>query len=165
MLIRPLNQSDWQQLKNIRLKCLKEAAFAFGSQYGIEIVFSDKQWQGFLAAESRRYFGIINEVNELIGLAGIKLQQSNQWYIFGVYVMPEYRGQNLMTDLLSYLIIDTSELVSKNGLSLALIVATGNMPALKIYQQLGFKIVEELEPRQMGDGSSSSEYLMELVKL
>lgn len=162
MVIRQLKQSDWQQLKSIRLESLKNASYAFGSRYENEEKLSGGQWQSLLTAENRYYFGCLDSENEVMAMAGIKLQ-NQQWLIFGVYLKPQYRGQVIMPELLKYIINNTRDLLANSGLPLGLTVVTSNISAVKIYQQLGFTITKELEPREMGDGSLSAEYLMELI--
>lgn len=163
MIIRRLLPSDWQQLKSIRLECLQNAGYAFGSSYENEVKFSEQQWRDLLSSEDSFYFGCLDGENRVIALAGIKLQTDQQWFVFGVYLKPKYRGQGTIQQLLKYLIECSHELVLNSGFPLALTVIISNVSAIKIYQQLGFKIVKQLEPRQMGDGSLSAEYRMELI--
>ena len=163
MIIRRLLPSYWQQLREIRLESLKEAGFAFGSSYENEVKFSDRQWQDLLSSEESFYFAAITIANEIAALAGIRRYPNKQWFVVGVYVKPKHRGQGVIQQLLKYLIEYNQEMVLNSGFPLALTVIISNVSAIRIYQQLGFKIMQQLEPRQMGDGSLSAEYRMELI--
>lgn len=163
MIIRRLLPSDWQQLKSIRLECLQNAGYAFGSSYENEVKFSDQLWQDLLSSEESFYFAAITIANEIAALSGIRRYPNKQWFVVGVYVKPKYRGQGIIQQLLKYLIESSQKMVLNSSFPLALTVIISNVSAIKIYQQLGFKIVQQLEPREMGDGSLSAEYLMELI--
>ena len=68
----------------------------------------------------------------------IKEAKNDEWYIEAVVTSPDYRGQGIATQLLEHLI--TTSFNKKWSLN----CDYNNEKALKLYKQLGFKWVEDI---------------------
>lgn len=148
----------WNEYKALRLRALKDDPQAFGSSYAKEVAYSDEKWQ------ERTNDGVLfaSNSNNLIGMMGIWQSQedkeSKTANIFGVYVIPEFRGKGISKMLMQSLL---DELKSNTSISkLKLTVNKNQLSAVKLYEAFGFKITGQ-EKAQLGDGNYYDEYLME----
>ena len=165
MEIRKITPDDWQAYRNLRLAALQSIdAQAFGGSYEKESIRSEDEWRGrFDGSRERIFYGcFLNE--ELISVAGVYLNVDedkfkNEWIIVGVYTNPKFRGQGI-----SFRTIETvlEELRDKGVKKVILMVNTKQKSAMRVYEKLGFKIVELIKDEVMGDGQIHDEYLMEL---
>lgn len=181
-MLRQLKLEDWQIYKEIRLECIQNTPWAFGARYADEVLKDDIYWQDTINNPRRMIFGIFDN-DKIIAIAGLSLPDTlskyatnqkisssqitvnnaeiepEKWFIVSVYCTPQYRGQGYVEKILNYLI--THHQQNYSG-SLYLSVEVNNIRAIKLYQKLGFVIVEKLPPRIMGDCLLHEEYLMQL---
>lgn len=177
-VIRKLDANDWQLYKFIRLECLKYTPWAFGARYADEIQKDDNYWQSLIANPQRIIFGFFKN-NELVAISGVSLPnirlsryaetiqiksrinnqalQNNKTMIVSVYCTPSLRGNGYINQLLQY-IINQQQSIHNEGLYL--VVEKNNLPAISLYQKLGFVYVEDLPSRMMADGNLHDEMLM-----
>lgn len=134
--IRKLETDDVEIYKNIRLEMLQDAPESFGASYEET---SNKDLSFFEdKTENAPIWGAFDN-DELVGVAGYFLNQSlktkHKAALWGVYVTPKFRGQNL-AQRLSRAVIDNlpkqAELILTN-------VVAGNKAAEKTYKSLGFE--------------------------
>jgi ribosomal protein S18 acetylase RimI-like enzyme len=76
---------------------------------------------------------------EDIGVFGTR-RQDDEIYLARIYILPGYQNQGLGTQLLNSLLAEAAH----QNLSVTLRALKGN-PARRLYERLGFKIVEENE--------------------
>ncbi len=83
----------------------------------------------------------------IVGYARMKInEQQNRCYLESLYVLPEFQGKGIGTDLLK--IVEQNAL--KNSFNqIWLGVMEQNIPSLEWYKKLGFQFVEQ-SPFQMG---------------
>ncbi len=157
MKIRLLTEKDWQIWKALRLEALQNSPESLASSYEEEIGCSQKEWEDKLTKSD--VFGAFID-NKLIAGAGFhrlnRLKTMHRGDLFAMYVMPEYRGQGIASQLIETVINHARSLVIQLHLS----CVTNNESAVKLYQKHGFKIYGT-EPRSLKIGSQFfDEYLM-----
>ncbi len=148
----------WNEYKTLRLRALKDDPQAFGSSYAKEVAYSDEKWR---EKTNDNVFFACNG-NDLVGMMGIWQSEDDKnnkvANVFGVYVIPEFRGKGISKMLMQSLVeeLKTSPNISK----LKLTVNKDQVSAVKLYEAFGFKTMKE-EKALLGDGNYYDEYLME----
>lgn len=140
MQIRQLTPDDAESYQNLRLFALRESPTAFGSSYA---EMADRPLEMFaerLGDERNHIFGAFTDDRQLVGIATLRREQrekiGHKASIFGMYVLPEYRGQGLGRSLLEKLISRAGDLgVRQVNLS----VVSANTPAVLLYESCGFE--------------------------
>ncbi|MEW5799823.1 MAG: GNAT family N-acetyltransferase [Bacteroidota bacterium] len=88
--------------------------------------------------------------SHVVGYARGKVnQEQNRFYLESLYVLPEFQGQGIGTELLKMVELKAKEL---QYFEIWLGVMVQNIPSLEWYKKLGFQFVEE-SPFQMGKTS------------
>lgn len=135
ILIRQLNDNDVHDFRAIRLSALQNSPEMFGATYAVEVtrplsVFLDVIFNNvvFAAYHHERIIGML-----------IFQQNIDQANLYGFFVEPEYRNQGVAQQLLQTTIDYGQAYVRQVILS---VVAT-NIPAIHLYQKLGFQIVTQ----------------------
>ena len=148
----------WNEYKTLRLRALQDDSRAFGSSYAKEVTYSDEKWQ----KRAKDFMLFANSDDKLIGMMGIwqsdqdkEIKTAN---VFGVYVIPEYRGQGISKMLMQALLDELK--TNSNITKLKLTVNKDQLSAVKLYESFGFKIIGQ-ENALLGDGNYYDEYLME----
>jgi len=167
LLIRKLTSQDWQAYKTIRLQSLEESPQAFESSLVEETLFSPEQWQTRLMQSQGEYcLGAFTDQGELQAIAGFnqgqKLKTRHKSYLWGVYVLPQARGQALAKQLIETLIHEFNQCFDISILQLT--VTSNNIHAIALYQKLGFKEYGIEKDAIRVEGQSFDEILMSLVK-
>jgi len=157
--IRQLQADNYLSWKEIRLEALKNHPECFGLSYEEEIIKTEEEWQKQL--KNNYIFGAFIE-EKLVGTAAYFIYKpikiKHKGYIWAVYVKPEYRGQNITSLLFKSLIEHAQTNISK----LLLTVNTENLAAIKIYQNLDFKIYGTDTNSLKVNGKFYDEHLMSL---
>jgi ribosomal protein S18 acetylase RimI-like enzyme len=93
-------------------------------------------------------WNFVAEVKEfVVGYARGKINaEQNRFYLESLYVLPEFQGKGIGTDLLK--IVEEKALANQHG-TIWLGVMVQNLPSLEWYRKLGFQDTEE-SPFQMG---------------
>ena len=172
---RILNINDWQEYKQAYLEWSRDNPTVLATRYEDVLLRPDLHWQEMLCNPKLTIWGCFM-ADKLAAIASITYLnwsarypestisqlpasvQCERYYLSSVYNRPEYRGNGLMLDFVQHILVHHNK--QKN---LALIVAINNLRAIKLYQKLGFEIVETLPARIMGDNLPYPEYLMELI--
>ncbi|KMY54110.1 acetyltransferase [Bacillus sp. FJAT-27231] len=143
MNIRILKESDAKLYQEIRLSALKVNPEAFGSTYEREVDFSVETIKERIKPTKDQFIlGSFNDSGSLVGIVTFIREDNpkanHKGNIFGLYVIPERRGQGLGKTLIAELIRQAQ---SHNGLEqIRLTVVSDNDPAKKLYKSLGFKV-------------------------
>lgn len=164
--IRQLEEHEWQEYKAIRLEALQQEPTAFASSYSESITLPDAVWQEQLQQALRNenrvmYFAFNNE--RIIGMTGAFAEERQKINhiatIFGVYVQREFRGQGIGRKLMNATIDYVSALPHIEKIKL--FVVADNIPALTMYQQLGFDICGTYKKELKVNGIYYDEFCME----
>lgn len=148
----------WNEYKALRLRALKDDPQSFGSSYAKETDYSDEKWQE--KTNDNVFFA--TDGDSLVGMLGIwqsdEDKENKTANVFGVYVVPEFRGKGISKLLMQSLVeeLKTNPNISK----LKLTVNKNQLSAVKLYEVFGFKTMKE-EKALLGDGNYYDEYLME----
>lgn len=94
-----------------------------------------------------QYIAVLND--EIIGLCSIN-QEDDEVSIFGLGIVPEYRGNGYGRELLN-IIVDS--LIERGRPKITLMVTDENSSAIGLYKQLGFEIAATIEyyRKKVGD--------------
>jgi ribosomal protein S18 acetylase RimI-like enzyme len=157
--IEPITLQNVLAFKDVRLRALQDAPYAFGSTYAREIQFDDSEWirraarwngergVGFLAMDGASPCGI----------AGSFLDENDaaRAQLISMWTAPAYR-QHGVGRLLVNSVVDWAH--SRGALTLLLMVTSNNDSAIRFYERIGFARTGRTEPYP--NDSSVVEYEM-----
>lgn len=96
--IRQLNEDDWRQFSEIRLKALRNDPLVFGSNYEKESQFSETDWREYLRAKEIAVFMIFAD-EKPIGMTGVSVFRDDPTnktaILWGTWLEPDFRGKGL----------------------------------------------------------------------
>lgn len=135
MQIDRLSPAQWQRYRTIRLASLQESSDAFGSTLADAQARPDHNWRRqvtelptFLAAADGRDIGVVR--------GSIDADDPSQAFLLSMWVDPQHRRRGAARCLIQA-VIDWAR--SENATHLTLDVADNNLPAVKLYADLGFE--------------------------
>ena len=151
-----LNEAEWERLRNIRLRALKENPEAFGANFDEVRSQSQNIWmKGF---EKEDY--LIASIDGLdVGMLYIEVLNGDHGatcWIGGCWTDSAYRGKGVMRALFNYIDENAD---AKNWTRQGLGVWTDNFDAIKAYELLGFKFAGEKMP-----GSRDGKFFQHMVR-
>jgi ribosomal protein S18 acetylase RimI-like enzyme len=133
LVIRVAEPEDWEAVRDIRLRMLREEPDAYASEYQTEARFEPDLWKQRLATASS--YLAFDDDQALVGIAtGLKTEEGDT-YVVGMYVAPEARGSGCAHQLLDA-IADLA--IRRHGKRLVLEVAESNIRATRSYRSYGF---------------------------
>jgi GNAT superfamily N-acetyltransferase len=128
MEIRRVTEADWQALRDLRLRALAESPDAFAMTLEQEQARTDEEWR--LLATSAIF---VDEAFD--GMAAGAVRENGDAMLWGMWVAPQRRGSGLAEALAGAVV----EWARGEGVSrVVLWVVTGNAPAERFYERLGF---------------------------
>jgi ribosomal protein S18 acetylase RimI-like enzyme len=166
-----MSERDWELLRNLRLRMLREDAHAFGSSYEREAGFDEARWrrraagtdgvpvQGFIAelphgADEGQAVGMAAGVVEPPNAdAEAGNEGPNVAMLVSMWVAPERRGRGV-GERLTGAVRDWAD--AAGFAELRLIVHNDNGPARRLYERFGFRAVS------IGGGESGRDITMTL---
>jgi len=167
MNIRALNRSDAAIFRDLRIEAIQDTPVAFGESL-VEVTLKTlEDFANHLDSHDRGDFvlGAFDLAETLIGVVGFfrtpysKLLHKGT--IWGMYVRPANRRNNVGTALLTAAIERVRNMPGVNRVNLA--VSSSNTSARRLYEKLGFRIYGT-EPGSISiDGSCYDEDLMQLA--
>jgi ribosomal protein S18 acetylase RimI-like enzyme len=157
--IRQLSPADAESFRELRLEGLRLNPEAFGSTYDFEKDQPLTRYTGWLTNST--VFGAYQNTH-LIGTASFTqlsgLKDSHKGLLRAMYVRPTHRRSGAARQLVQAVIETARQTVEQVQLS----VVSDNLPALHLYQSLGFRQYG-LEPRALKHNDRySDEILMSL---
>jgi ribosomal protein S18 acetylase RimI-like enzyme len=132
-MIRRAEPEDWEVVRDIRLRMLREEPDAYASEYRTEARFEPDLWkQRLVTAASYLAF---DDDQALVGIATGLEPGDGDTYVVGMYVAPEARGSGCARQLLDAI----AELaIRRHAKRLVLEVAESNVRATRSYRSYGF---------------------------
>ena len=140
---------QWQRLRSIRLRSLKESPDAFGGTFALEEQMTQQQWEEKF--ETLDYLIVSTDQIDIAFMAVevLKGDHGATCWIGGCWSDPEYRGQGALRALFNFL--DEHAHVkgwTRQGLG----VWTDNKVAIAAYKAIGFSEAGERQPSQRQPG-------------
>ncbi len=139
--VKILSAKDLVPFRDLRLVGLLESPGAFGQTPEEFEKMSDQELISWLGpSEDKFTLGAFTDTGTLIGLMGVRREPRfrirHKGIIWGVYVLPEYRGQGISKALLTKLLAEISLIPGIEQLQLA--VSSSQTAAEKLYRSFGF---------------------------
>jgi GNAT superfamily N-acetyltransferase len=149
MEIRRFKNGDSDLLRDVRLRALRDAPFAFSSWLERELAHPPEFWEGRVEQSELGKDGAIFaaiEDERCLGMAGgyfarEKREVANLW---GMWVEPEARRRGLGRALVEQ-VADWARESGARGLLLDVTVCEEAEPAVAFYRRLGFENTRKLE--------------------
>ena len=153
--IRRIKIGEAELYKEIRLKSLQDAPYAFSSTYNLASQRSVENWreQADRTAQGGDQATFIAFSGELpVGMAALYRleEQTGVGELMQVWVSPEYRGTRLAWSLMDTIFLWAGE---NNFHRIIAGVTDGNAWALQFYTKYGFSIIDKPSPNH-SDGVS-----------
>lgn len=144
MTIRFLGSDDLAVYRELRLAGLKESPTAFGSSYVDEVDMPLTEFAARMRPHGNPDNGIFGAFVEDRGLVGIlgfarekRVKRSHIASLWGMYVSPEFRGQEIGAALLDEAIAHARKMGSVRQIILS--VTANNVVACGLYGSRGFE--------------------------
>jgi ribosomal protein S18 acetylase RimI-like enzyme len=165
IVIREANPADAAAFRDVRLYALQESPTAFSADYQKNLHHPKGYWEDLLTMhpdESTMFLAQL--ADRLLGMSGIGRGSSpktrHSATIWGVYVMPEWRGLHIAEELIRSCLTWAR---ARKIVAARLGVSATNTSAIRCYERCGFKITGT-EPRALHyDGQYHDFYLMYCV--
>lgn len=140
--IRQTTDSDWLDLKTLRMQSLMESPTAFGLSYEAVSKYTDQQWQERAGNRTPPMYFIARQNGASIGLIGA-VKANNQFNLIAMWVVPEHRGSGVGKALVEKVL---SIAASRGESEVSLFVSPLNQAACGLYEKAGFRFTEQVEP-------------------
>lgn len=138
MLIRRPRPGEGHRLKDLRLRALQDAPYAFASAYEDEAHTRPADWEQRGVGSHRAAVFVAEADDAWVGLTGGFLDEdkSATVRVWGMWVAPEARGQGVGAKLLDAV---TAWARDAGATRLELCVTDAADPAARLYERFGFK--------------------------
>ena len=151
-----LGPYQWERLRAIRIRALRENPEAFGADLNEVETRSKEDWIKDYAKEDYLVASIDGVEVGMLYIEVLKGDHGATCWIGGCWTDPAYRGKGVMRALFNF--IDENA-IAKNWTRQGLGVFTDNYAAIKAYEYLGFTFVGEKMP-----GSSEGKFFQHMVR-
>jgi ribosomal protein S18 acetylase RimI-like enzyme len=163
--VRKLTEDDLDAFWTLRLRALQDNPEAFGSTYE-ETIDRGKEamLQRIGVGQGDGIFSMGAFDDALIGTVGFRrdegLKERHKGFVFGMYVIPERRGQGAGKALMLELIARARRMEGLEQIHLA--VVTTNQAAVRLYRSLGFDLLGTMPGALKSGDQYWDEHLMML---
>jgi len=151
-----LSKDEWERLREIRLRALKENPEAFGADFN-EVQSRTKD--GWLNDYNKEDYLVASIDGADVGMLYIEVLNGDHGatcWIGGCWTDPAYRGKGVMRALINYI---DQHAVAKDWTRQGLGVWTDNYAAIQAYEFLGFSSAGEKMP-----GSREGKFFQHMVR-
>ncbi len=157
MDVEALAADDWEILRDVRLRALKDSPAAYISTYEEVAGWTEAKWRDRFATA---VWVVLRSEQRIIGVASSLRddERPTERHLESVWVEPGHRRTGALRAILQYLV----ELEPEVG-DWLLWVLDGNAEALAVYQRLGFEPTGESQ--LLNDASGRSEVRFRLNTL
>jgi len=145
MHVEEISPGQWDRLRELRLRALRESSEWFAARVEVEELKSESEWRALCSEESWRTFVENGRDIALMGVSVAEPIRGCDCWLFSCWIEPEYRGKGIMDLMIKELdAISREKGWSKQGLG----VWPNNERAIRAYERLGFyKDGEPLQSR------------------
>ena len=136
---------QWQILRDVRLRALEDAPYAFGTTLAEGKKRTDRDWQDMArdhATLSDRAYFMAYVGDNPCGMAGCYRRASDTVALTAMWVAPEFRGQKIGEQIVCAVI----EWAREGGATMLEAWVSENNPARFFYQKIGFEETDLTEP-------------------
>ncbi len=144
-VVNRIRSDQWRILRDVRLRALEEAPYAFGTTLVEGQKRTDRDWQDMVRDHAtladRAYFMAYVEDNPC-GMAGCYRTASDTVMLTAMWVAPEFRGQKIGEQIVRAVI----EWAGAGGASTIEAWVSENNPARFFYKKIGFEETGLTEP-------------------
>lgn len=144
-IVTRIRSDQWRILKNVRLRALEEAPYAFGTTLAGGKKRTDRDWQDMArdhATLSDRAYFMAYVGNSPCGMAGCYRTTSDTVVLTAMWVAPEFRGQKIGEQIVHAVI----KWAREGGATTLEAWVSENNPARFFYQKIGFEETSLTEP-------------------
>jgi ribosomal protein S18 acetylase RimI-like enzyme len=144
MDVRRLREDEVELLRDVRLRALADAPWAFGSSYAREVAYPPERWQRF-ADHHESVIYVAVEGGTAYGMAGGYVPEGGDVVLWGMWVDPRARGLGLARTLVEAVVAWARE---RGAPAIRLDVTDTERagPAAALYRSLGFAPTGERAP-------------------
>ncbi len=135
--MRRIGPDDWRLWRDVRLTALADAPEAFCSTLEREQAYDEERWREWAAGPGIKVVAFDGE--RPVGVAGGDLREDEDAELFGMWVASAARGSGLAGRLVREVMAWAAEHGRKE---LRLWVADDNARATRLYEKLGFAMVD-----------------------
>ncbi|MGD0273244.1 MAG: GNAT family N-acetyltransferase [Gaiellaceae bacterium] len=149
MEIRRLREGDGARLRDVRLRALQDAPYAFSSWFGREADRDPEFWESRVAPSGQGESGVVFaavEDERCLGMAGVYFagEDSEAATLWGMWVVPSARRRGLAQELLEAVAAWARDSGARR-LQLAVTDCESSRPAAALYRERGFVETGERE--------------------
>jgi len=141
VLVRATTITDWQALREIRPRALRDAPYAFASTHAREAAFADDEWHR-RATRDGSFLSFLPEVSPA-GLGGGYLAAPDTVELVGMFVRPQARGRGVGEAIIEAV---AGWAIQQGASTVHLWVTETNKPARMLYERCGFTVTAERQP-------------------
>ena len=144
-VVTRIRSDQWQILKDVRLRALEDAPYAFGTTLAEGEKRTDRDWQDMArdhATLSDRAYFMAYVGDDPCGMAGCYRTASDTVVLTAMWVAPEFRGQNIGEQIVRAVI----EWAREGGATTLEAWVSEDNPARFFYQKIGFEETSTTEP-------------------
>ena len=145
MKIEAIGPEQWQRLRDLRLRALRDSPEWFAARVEVEEIKSETEWRALCSEESWRAFVDDGRDIALMGVSVAEPIRECDCWLFSCWIDQGYRGLGIIDQMIGELdLICRQKGWVKQGLG----VWPNNLRAIKAYERLGFyKVGEPLQSR------------------
>ena len=160
--LRTLTPGDWQAYRDLRRRALEDSPEAFSSTLAQSLAIPDEEWRARLVRvmPTTDYPLAADSAAGLCGLvwSRVEADDSSVAQLYQMWVAPEVRGQGVGREMVNAALAWMRSIGIKRAI---LGVTSGDRPARRLYESIGFTPYGEPEP--LREGSTMTIDNMELL--
>lgn len=142
-------EKDWEDYKTIRLEAIEAEPLAFyvtKSRKENDLNKTEEEWKKDLIGVNT-FVVLAKNGDAPVGLAHALIRdlEKEQWGIRSVYLRKDFRGGGSGEKMMNLII---NEIKRRKGKEVVLNVADTQKSAKKLYEKLGFKMLDRFEPEE-----------------
>jgi GNAT superfamily N-acetyltransferase len=134
-----LEPDDWQEYREIRLKALSDAPYAFSSTLEREVQAGEADWRRRLAGRAQF---VVRQAGRAVGMAG-GFVEAGMPHLISMWVDPDWRGRGV-ADVLVRAVLGWARRAGYPAILLW--VTVDNLPAQRLYARHGFRATGVTQP-------------------
>lgn len=167
LTIRPLEIGDFPAFVEIQREALVQAPEVFGSDHhwfeSLSLLSKGQRFERYINFPYQYLLAAVDEQGRIAGMMGysgnhgqVKLRHRSR--IWGLFVLEEFRGAGVATDLVTTIIQTARDLLSVEQIHLT--VSTANTASYGLYLRLGFSVYGTESRAIKVESGYVDEYLM-----